>query len=614
MQTEQQNAQAREGATADLVRAFHVAHQHELAGEADQAEALYRGLLQAAPDQPDVLHNLGLLLRSRDPVESEALLRRAVSVAEQEPAFRNSLGALLFDQGRTDEARQQFEDAVSASGDYADARFNLALLQEQAGEPRLALESLNALIAQHPRHTKSLVRISALLNALGDTTQSVQFAVGAAKADPRSFEALYQLAVSLAAAREYDSALRAIAAALELRRDDRSALMVRANILRDAARHDEALEAYGAIVARHPASAEAHVELNRLAWAQGRDDLYLRSFAQARESLGEHPELMTLEAAFHLRREQFGPATHLLQRARELAPSDAGVVGLLARSLAGQGRYEDSYPLFAEAVATQPGNLLHRLEFGMALLKAGLPIEAEQVLEQALALDPDDQLVLATLTQAHRALGKPLREQWVDYARYVRVFDLTPGEAEAAANFHAELAAEIDAQHHGKRAPIDQTIRGGTQTQGALLDEPTPRIAQLRAAFEQAVASYIRELPDDPSHPLCRRKAEAFRFAGSWSCRLQHGGFHRNHVHPRGWISSVYYARLPDGLEKPAEGWLKFGQSMVRAGEGDAPEYLIQPVVGRLVLFPSFYWHGTVPFVEGGDRLTVAFDAVPVAA
>ena len=107
MQTEQQNVQAREGATADLVRAFHVAHQHELAGETDQAVTIYRGLLQAAPDQPDVLHNLGLLLRVRDPVESEALLRRAVSVAGQEPAFRNSLGALLFDQGRTGEARSR---------------------------------------------------------------------------------------------------------------------------------------------------------------------------------------------------------------------------------------------------------------------------------------------------------------------------------------------------------------------------------------------------------------------------------------------------------------------------------------------------------------------------
>jgi hypothetical protein len=30
-----------------------------------------------------------------------------------------------------------------------------------------------------------------------------------------------------------------------------------------------------------------------------------------------------------------------------------------------------------------------------------------------------------------------------------------------------------------------------------------------------------------------------------------------------------------------------------------------------LVLFPSYFWHGTVPFSSGHARLTVAFDAVP---
>ena len=30
-----------------------------------------------------------------------------------------------------------------------------------------------------------------------------------------------------------------------------------------------------------------------------------------------------------------------------------------------------------------------------------------------------------------------------------------------------------------------------------------------------------------------------------------------------------------------------------------------------LVLFPSYFWHGTVPFVSDQPRLTVAFDAVP---
>jgi hypothetical protein len=37
----------------------------------------------------------------------------------------------------------------------------------------------------------------------------------------------------------------------------------------------------------------------------------------------------------------------------------------------------------------------------------------------------------------------------------------------------------------------------------------------------------------------------------------------------------------------------------------------VRPEEGVLVLFPSYFWHGTVPFRSSEARLTVAFDAVP---
>ena len=36
-----------------------------------------------------------------------------------------------------------------------------------------------------------------------------------------------------------------------------------------------------------------------------------------------------------------------------------------------------------------------------------------------------------------------------------------------------------------------------------------------------------------------------------------------------------------------------------------------KPGVGRLVLFPSYVWHGTIPFHAAQNRTTIAFDAVP---
>src|ERR1700722_14142203 len=34
-------------------------------------------------------------------------------------------------------------------------------------------------------------------------------------------------------------------------------------------------------------------------------------------------------------------------------------------------------------------------------------------------------------------------------------------------------------------------------------------------------------------------------FAGSWSSRLRDCGFHINHIHPEGWISSCHYVGVP---------------------------------------------------------------------
>jgi hypothetical protein len=41
------------------------------------------------------------------------------------------------------------------------------------------------------------------------------------------------------------------------------------------------------------------------------------------------------------------------------------------------------------------------------------------------------------------------------------------------------------------------------------------------------------------------------------------------------------------------------------------PRRLVQPEVGTLVLFPSYMWHGTVPFESAEPRITVAFDLLP---
>ena len=57
---------------------------------------------------------------------------------------------------------------------------------------------------------------------------------------------------------------------------------------------------------------------------------------------------------------------------------------------------------------------------------------------------------------------------------------------------------------------------------------------------------------------------------------------------------------------------IKFGEPSFDVPLKDAIRRAIQPRPGHLVLFPSYMWHGTIPFQAAQNRTTIAFDAIPV--
>jgi len=147
---------------------------------------------------------------------------------------------------------------------------------------------------------------------------------------------------------------------------------------------------------------------------------------------------------------------------------------------------------------------------------------------------------------------------------------------------------------------VDQSLRHGSQTPRDLGDYPDPAIRALFAAIDAPIRRYIAAIGAG---------GQNYAINGAWSVRLQRSGFHINHVHPEGWLSSAFYVRLPAGMQGQ-EGWLKFGEPGPPTAPPLSAEYLVQPEPGLLVLFPSYVWHGTVPFSSAEQRLTCAFDIV----
>ncbi len=198
------------------------------------------------------------------------------------------------------------------------------------------------------------------------------------------------------------------------------------------------------------------------------------------------------------------------------------------------------------------------------------------------------------------------------YDMLIRAFDLEPPEGFAdMAGFNEELCAYLDGVHPATGEHVGQTLRGGSQTAYHIFKGGHDLVNRLQHRITEAVNRYAAELKRDESHPFLSRRRDGFAYAGSWSSRLRDCGFHVNHIHTEGWISSCYYAGVPDAVkdETAKQGWIKFGEPALDVAL--PMRRAIQPAPGRLVLFPSYMWHGTVPFRSASPRLTIAFDAVP---
>jgi hypothetical protein len=311
-------------------------------------------------------------------------------------------------------------------------------------------------------------------------------------------------------------------------------------------------------------------------------------------------------------RKEEAHALYAAVAARE--PDNLNAVLGAAAALGQLGRHGEAFLRLEGARARHPKSapLYHQL--AVTALEAREPLRAAAMAEHAVALAPLDQYGLALLGSAWRMLGDERDESLNDYEELIAVMDLeAPDGFSTMADFNKELGAWLNQRHPMTRAPLNQTLRGGSQTSGHLFNAPHFLVEKLKARIAQAVERYIGNIRPDARHPFRRRRGKGFRVTGSWSSRLGDCGYHVNHVHPEGWISSCYYVSVPQAVqnEKEQQGWIKFGEPSFDVGL--SPRRAVQPVPGRLVLFPSYMWHGTIPFHDISPRLTVAFDAVPRA-
>jgi tetratricopeptide (TPR) repeat protein len=585
------------------------AFQNYQNGDIEAAEAI----LGRISDQPSAQHLLALVrLRQGRILEALDLLKSAVAAQPWEAQTQLNYGKVLAVLGRHSEAIVSFQTSIALSRETDDAILALGKSHHTLGNFAEAIDCYSRYLKVRPNHAPTRLALGQAFVAAGRPAQATECllpALGGTK-DPRlSSELHHGLSRAYRMRLDYAAALESLQKAVELNPALEGADHERAGLLEAAQSLPEAISAYEHILECEPANAWAHRKYNDLLYRLGRSEEFLVSYNRAPRA----KDLLLDKAQFLLHTGNWEEAKSCFDAVLSRYGDDRQAALGIGLSFLKGDQIAQAIDALDGAAGRHSDSADIHCNLAIALAQTGDGHKAIHAVRRSLDIDPLSQTSLAVLGTCLRLTGDAEDEKLNGYDEFVRVFDLEPptGFADMAA-FNVELIAELGKLHPKTGGYLRQSLRGGTQTIDNLLDAELPLVKMLRTRLQHAVGLYIAGLRQDDRHPLLSRRSRDFRFLGSWSSRLHEKGFHINHLHPGGWISSCYYAEVPqvasDGAQK--QGWIKFGQPSFPCGL--EARHSIQPIPGRLVLFPSYMWHGTNPFHEDRSRTTVAFDVAPV--
>lgn len=586
--------------------------------QSGQYAAAHAHLESLVAVNPDYVEGLRLLAGTKqvlgDLVRAESLLRRALEIDPGWPPTLTTLAELLLTLGRSAEAEPLLRRVVEGPKPYWRAALALVRLYLDMGRPDLALEVATPWCAGGKIDGELAAMHVAAYGALGRHGDAVAHYRRLAALAPDDPVATHTLAVALNAADQPEEAERIGRQTLSRTRATAGLHYTLAQSLIGLERFDEAESALRECLRLEPHRAEAHDKLAQLVWMRTGDVVETtRALDQAIQRYAHDDALLATKAALL---QGAGDARGAFECLAERAARPQAPPMLLIR--AGLAALEcepaTALALGERALRAQPGNATARKLLCAAYLGVGDGAKALTECATLLGTTPDDQYLIAMQTTALRLLNDVRYELFCDYDRMVLpVFlDAPPGWSNLD-RFLDELMSRLNTLHnpHGHRL-LYQSLRRGTETTQDLSRSQDPVIRALFQVFAAPIARY-REQIGHGDDALRRRNRGGCRFNGSWSVRLHGTGYHTSHVHPRGWISSACYIQLPDHMKtgRTAEGTLSFGAPGLLTTPALDAELSISPKRGQLVLFPSYFWHGTLPFNGEQPRLTVAFDVVP---
>ncbi|MEK7412468.1 MAG: tetratricopeptide repeat protein, partial [Planctomycetota bacterium] len=341
---------------ATIAEALNLALQYHQDGRLQEAEALYRQILQVQPDHPDALHLLGMIAHQGGQHQvAVEYIRRAIVLNPHAAEFQSSLGMVYRALGKLEEAVASYRQALTLKPEFADAYSNLGNVFRDQGKLEEAVAQYRRALALKPDLADAHSNLGNVFRDQGKLEEAVAQYRRALALKPDLADAHSNLGLALQAQGKLEEAEAHYRQALTLKPDDADAHYNIGFALQAQSRLEEAVAQYRRALVLKPDLADAHNNLGLALHAQGK----------------------LAEAAVAYR------------KALAFKPDYAEAHNNLGLALHAQGKLTEAAVAYRKALALKPDYIGAHNNLGNALKDQGKLEEAVACYEQVLALAPD---------------------------------------------------------------------------------------------------------------------------------------------------------------------------------------------------------------------------------
>lgn len=155
--------------------AVRLAMEMHRAGHLKQAEQLYRMTLEAAPEHPDALHWLGVLMYAVDrPEQGRILIERSVELVPNHPDFQNNLGNALQASEEFADAERAYRRCLELRPEQPQVWCNLGVCLRRLGRPQAAVAAYEKALSIDADQADVYHNLANLLQKQGKFSDAVQ--------------------------------------------------------------------------------------------------------------------------------------------------------------------------------------------------------------------------------------------------------------------------------------------------------------------------------------------------------------------------------------------------------------------------------------------------------